>query len=175
MADIEEAFAEATKDPTAHYDASRENRANAAGFYQFSTDEATRARQMEELKKARKETEQARKESGLENLPAEGEVPLDNAKGKGKEIAGEGPAGPKITGRGIDKRKRELEERRKALDAKRRKTATAPNSQAISANIPTSTSSSVTARSPSSFAVAENVTDPADDFLARLEADLRKS
>jgi hypothetical protein len=40
-----------------HYDASGENRSKAAGFYQFSKDEATRREQMDALKRDRLETE----------------------------------------------------------------------------------------------------------------------
>ena len=58
--EIEEQYAEAIKDPTKHYDASKENRTAGAAFYQFSADEETRARQMEELKRMREETEAAR-------------------------------------------------------------------------------------------------------------------
>lgn len=65
--EIEEQYAEAIKDPTKHYDASKENRTAGAGFYQFSADEETRARQMEELKRMRQETETTRKESGIED------------------------------------------------------------------------------------------------------------
>lgn len=42
---------------TSHYDASRESRSKAAGFYQFSNDEATRQEQMDALKRDRLETE----------------------------------------------------------------------------------------------------------------------
>ncbi len=47
---------------TTHYDATGENRARAAGAYQFSLDEEERRRQMDELKSVREETERKRKE-----------------------------------------------------------------------------------------------------------------
>lgn len=195
MSEIEEEYAEASKDPTKHYDASRENRAAGAGFYQFSGNEETRARQMEELKKARQETERGRQEAGVD-MPQDSLAPdaMDAlAKGKGRAIetvseTSPAPAASKITGRGIDKRKRELEERRKAVEAKRRKTATATAGAAreppvLGDNLaPISTtehsaSLSADAKPNRSMAVKPQATPPsnsADDFLAQLEADLRK-
>ncbi|KAF8318477.1 hypothetical protein DL93DRAFT_2133264 [Clavulina sp. PMI_390] len=201
MSEIEEAYAEATKDPTAHYDASRENRTTGAGFFQFSADEATRARQMEELKRVREETENARKDAGLdEDSAAPAMDPMEAlarlAKGKGKETETESDAAssaPKITGRGIDKRKRELEERRKALDAKRRKTG---QNNTVSSDAPpaaqqnpadpspglttntqpsTSPSSATSSRKRDKTKKSAAPADAADDFLAQLEADLRRS
>jgi len=96
IAKIEEAAIETN--PAAHYDASREIRAKGAGFYAFSADEETRARQMEELKNVRMETEKVREEVGVE----------------------EGTDG-KRANKAMEKRKREIEERRKAVEAKRRK------------------------------------------------------
>lgn len=87
------------------YDASKENRAKGAGFYQFSTDEETRKAQMEELKAARMETEKTRHDTGA----------LDVKPG---EIEGMQASG---TSRAMEKRKRQLEERRKLIEAKRRK------------------------------------------------------
>ncbi|KAH6913033.1 hypothetical protein BKA70DRAFT_1218049 [Coprinopsis sp. MPI-PUGE-AT-0042] len=52
----------------AHYDASKEVRAKGAGFYQFSADEETRKKQMDDLQNARVETEKAREEAGAMNL-----------------------------------------------------------------------------------------------------------
>jgi len=96
VAKIEEAAIETN--PAAHYDASREIRAKGAGFYAFSADEETRARQMEELKNARVETEKVREEVG----------------------SGEGSSGKPVN-KAMEKRKREIEARRKAVEAKRRK------------------------------------------------------
>lgn len=177
VAQIEADYVEASKDPTKHYDASRENRTAGAGFYQFSADEETRARQMEELKKAREETEQGRRDAATE----------EGVQGNGKDAE---PVS-KITGRGMDKRKRELEERRKALDAKRRKTALVedvPTPKGASPQTPlpsskTSSNPSLPPHSPvlpnldSRSALREETSaapNSADDFLARLEADLTK-
>lgn len=68
-----------------HYDVTAEVRAKGAGFYQFSADEETRQRQMEELKLAREETERMRKEGGAVDLkPGEVEGLRDD------EIGGNG-------------------------------------------------------------------------------------
>ena len=98
-----------------HYDASREVRAKGAGFYQFSTDEETRQKQMEELKQARVETEKTRAEAGAVDLRP-GEV-------EGMRVGeeDESNSGPSTKSRAAEKRKREIEERRKLLEAKRRK------------------------------------------------------
>lgn len=53
---------EATPPPEEHFDASREIRTKGTGFYQFSADVETRAREMEALEEERKETEKARAE-----------------------------------------------------------------------------------------------------------------
>ncbi|KAG5720892.1 hypothetical protein E4T56_gene8796, partial [Termitomyces sp. T112] len=62
VAEITAKFAEENNPLNNHYDASRENRAKGAAFYQFSGDEETRRKQMEELKAAREETGQMRQE-----------------------------------------------------------------------------------------------------------------
>ncbi|TFY50654.1 hypothetical protein EVJ58_g10951 [Rhodofomes roseus] len=64
VAAIESAFAEENNPLNVHYDASGEVRAKGAGFYQFSADEETRRRQMEELRAAREETDRTRQETG---------------------------------------------------------------------------------------------------------------
>lgn len=88
-----------------HYDASKEVRAKGAGFYQFSADEETRRKQMEELKTVREETEKTRQELGAEDIkPGE-----------------EGMTAEGVQSRAMEKRKRELEERRKLIEAKRKK------------------------------------------------------
>lgn len=110
MAEIEKEFAEDNNPLNVHYDASREVRAKGAGFYQFSADEETRKRQMEELKTTREETEKSRKETGaVDVLP--GEV--------------EGMQEKSTKSRAMEKRKREIEERRKLLEEKRKKPKTA--------------------------------------------------
>jgi hypothetical protein len=89
-----------------HYDASQEVRAKGAGFYQFSGDEETRRRQMEELKSTRKETEKTRQETGA--------VDLKSGEGSGMQAS-------TLKSRAVEKRRLEIEERRKMVEAKRRK------------------------------------------------------
>ncbi|KAF7312313.1 hypothetical protein MIND_00244300 [Mycena indigotica] len=108
VAQIEKEHAEENNPLGVHYDATGENRAKGAGFYQFSADELTRKAQMDELKAARVETEKTRKDTGaMEILPGESEGMQD--------------ASSSSRSRTMEKRKREIEERRKLLDAKRRK------------------------------------------------------
>ncbi|KAH7341669.1 hypothetical protein B0J17DRAFT_647460 [Rhizoctonia solani] len=92
------------------YDASKDNRAAGAAFYQFSADEETRRKQMEDLKQARVDTVIARAE-------------VDTALSR-TELGDSGPQDSnltKATSRAVEKRRQELEDRRKMLDAKRRK------------------------------------------------------
>ncbi|KAF8339995.1 uncharacterized protein EI90DRAFT_3117757 [Cantharellus anzutake] len=150
--EIEEKLAADTASPATHFDASRDNRARAAGFYQFSADEETRKQQMENLRKAREETQRKRAELGEYNED-DGE-PSNPGTGSGDPLEK-----PILSGRGIQKRKRDIEERRKAIEAKRRKkdggtTNDPPNAQ-LSAPVPP---------------LPER--NAADDFLANLEADL---
>jgi len=182
VAEIEQAYAEALKDPTTHYDASKENRATAAGYYQFSADEETRARQMEALKRSREETEKAREEAGIVDgeAPISEDVAVTSTKGKDQiDEAAAGPA-PKITGRGIDKRKHDLEERRKAIEAKRRKTngaASGASTNTRTESEPPGTSAAHSTGSHSSNKSAKEVnanSNAVDDFLAKLEADLNR-
>jgi len=65
---------------------------------------------MEEFKKAREETEQARKEAGAEDVKP-GEV--EGMRGSGSISS--------VASRAMEKRKRDLEARRQLLEAKRRK------------------------------------------------------
>lgn len=140
--DIEEAFA-ADSNPAKHYDASQEVRATAAGFYQFSADEETRGKQMEDLKRAREETE-------AERARMIAEEPSSSAAAADVRTSAESTTSNIIVGRGIDKRKRDIEERRKAIEAKRRKTG-------------------------SGSSVKASLESSASDFLAKLEEDLMKS
>ncbi|KAI9638966.1 uncharacterized protein MKK02DRAFT_41995 [Dioszegia hungarica] len=73
-----------------HYDASKEVRTKAAGQYQFSLDEETRARQMEELKAGRLETERAREriQSVLEQRNQKLEARRQLVEAKRVELAG---------------------------------------------------------------------------------------
>ncbi|KAK0235846.1 hypothetical protein EDD85DRAFT_617666 [Armillaria nabsnona] len=108
VAEIEKMHAEENNPLGVHYDATSEVRAKGAGFYQFSGDEETRQRQMEELRAVREETQATRQGQGAVDASVEGMV----AGGSG---AGEG------VGKGVEKRKREIEERRRKIEAKRRK------------------------------------------------------
>ncbi|CAE6343454.1 unnamed protein product [Rhizoctonia solani] len=92
------------------YDASKDNRAAGAGFYQFSMDEETRRQQMEDLKQARVDTAIAR---------AEVDTALPHSESRDPTSQGLNPT--RVTSRAVEKRRQELEERRKMLDAKRRK------------------------------------------------------
>lgn len=166
VAAIQAAAAEENNPLNIHYDASREVRAKGAGFYQFSADEETRKREMEELRQARHETEMTRQELGAVDLKA-GEV----------EGMQEAPAA--LRNRAIEKRKRELEERRKLVEAKRRKLLNGNNLPAAAATQPPASAPSsepIVAVAVSTNATAASNPDPAssaaDNFLAALERDL---
>ena len=106
IAEISKEYAEDTNPLNVHYDASKEVRAKGAGFYQFSADEETRKKQMEELKNVREETEKTRKDLGaVDILPGE----LEGMR--------EGPT----KSRAMEKRKREIEERRRLLEEKKKR------------------------------------------------------
>jgi hypothetical protein len=108
---VQEAYSEANNPLSSHYDASKEVRAKGAGHYQFSADEETRKQQMEELRSARMETEKTRQDAGAVDLkPGEVEGMRDDSTTAGASRS-----------RAMEKRKRDIEERRKILDAKRRK------------------------------------------------------
>jgi hypothetical protein len=85
-----------------HYDAAAENRTKAAGFYAFSTDEATRADQMAALKREREETQATREQA----------------------VAGGGVVGERD--RAKEERKRKVEQKRRELEEKRRAKAGPP-------------------------------------------------
>ncbi|EED82162.1 predicted protein [Postia placenta Mad-698-R] len=181
-------FAEENNPLNVHYDASQEVRAKGAGFYQFSGDDETRRKQMEELRLAREETEKTRQETGAEDVRP-GEV-------EGMHGPGEESAGPVATkSRALEKRKRELEERRKMLDAKRRKVADPVSSSASSVKAEESEARPWNGTPAGAlvdpFAVLEvqltkpkgkkkelppppSPIDPADAFLAQLERDMLK-
>ncbi|CUA73381.1 Coiled-coil domain-containing protein 174 [Mus musculus] [Rhizoctonia solani] len=94
------------------YDASKDNRAAGAAFYQFSKDEETRRKEMEELKQARVDTQIARAE-------ADADAELVHT-----ELGDSAPQDynpTKMTSRAVEKRRQELEARRQMLNAKRRK------------------------------------------------------
>lgn len=160
LAEIAKAQAEQDSPLNLHYDASREVRAKGAGFYQFSTDEDIRRAQMEELRLSREETEKARKESGA----------LDVKPGDIEGMQGSGMIGQS---KAMEKRKREIEERRKLLYAKRRKVQ--PDPQVPSTSTPPTKSETVAAPDGPFVALGPRSTmKEADDFLAQLENDLKK-
>ncbi|TGJ75788.1 hypothetical protein E0Z10_g10953, partial [Xylaria hypoxylon] len=57
---------EPTPPPDTHFDGRAEIRTKGTGFYQFSRDEATRAKEMENLKAERENTERIRRERETE-------------------------------------------------------------------------------------------------------------
>lgn len=164
VAAIQAAAAEENNPLNIHYDASREVRAKGAGFYQFSADEETRKKQMEELRQARNETEMTRQELGAVDL-------------KAGEVEGMQEAPGVLRNRAIEKRKRELEERRKLVEAKRRKLLNGNNSPAAAATQPPASapSSEPIVAVPIKATAAPNpnaASSAADNFLAALERDL---
>lgn len=141
--------------PATHYDATKEVRARGAAFYQFSTDEETRQVQMEELRKARKATEQIREESTM---------------------TGEQESKP-----GMEKRKRDIEERLKIIEAKRRRlqmsvsqpladSVAAPPPNAVDNTTPKKLVSRKPRQKPQS--VPLSIPQSADEFLAAVEREM---
>jgi coiled-coil domain-containing protein 174 len=164
VAAIQAAAAEENNPLNIHYDANREVRAKGAGFYEFSADEETRKKQMEELRQARHETEMTRQELGAVDL-------------KAGEVEGMQEAPNALRSRAIEKRKRELEERRKLVEAKRRKLLNGNKSLAAAATrLPASAPSSETIVAEPIKTMAapdpDTASSAADDFLAALERDL---
>lgn len=171
VSEIEKEFAEENNPLNIHYDASREVRAKGAGFYQFSADEETRQRQMEELKTAREETGQTRTEFGAVDLKP-GEV-------EGMDIGGAvggSSGGGTSKSAALEKRKRDLEERRKLVDAKRRKKIGDPPVVEPHPNPPPTDGSQDKAQATQQSSDPEPgkaiALNPADDFLAQLERDI---
>ncbi|KAA1467474.1 hypothetical protein DENSPDRAFT_877344 [Dentipellis sp. KUC8613] len=155
VAAIQEAAAEENNPLNVHYDADREVRAKGAGFYQFSGDEETRRKQMEELKAAREETEKKRSATGA--------VDLKPGAAEGMQ---EGSSG---ASRAMDERKRKLEERRRAVEAKRRKVTGKEDAPSkTSTPIPSASTPPVASAPPTAPASSEPPA-PADPF-AQLEA-----
>jgi len=164
VAAIQAAAAEENNPLNIHYDASREVRAKGAGFYQFSADEETRKKQMEELRQVRHETEMTRQELGAVDL-------------KAGEVEGMQEAQNTVRNRAIEKRKRELEERRKLVEAKRRKLLKGNNPPAAAATQPPASapSSEPIVAVPTETTASSNpdaTSSAADNFLAALERDL---
>jgi hypothetical protein len=138
VAAIQTAASEAENPLNVHYDASRENRAKGAAFYTFSGDEEKRKAEMEALKRAREETEAARKEAGAMDVrPGESEgLASDSTAKDGVAKNGEGERKKAERSRAMDKRKREIEERRKLVEAKRGKVKGLPELEPESASLP---------------------------------------
>jgi len=171
---VQDEFAEADTPLSSHYDASKEVRAKGAAFYQFSGDEEARKKQMEELKAARDETKKTREDLGATDVRP-GEV-----EGM-REDSGS-------TSRALEKRKREIEERRAILEAKRRKTKVTPEGEVGSGQSSSSVTPFVTFVAPEKKAAAPTPRTPevpetrttkggysdADAFLAQLEQDILK-
>lgn len=179
---VQDELAEADNPLSSHYDASNEVRAKGAAFYQFSGDEETRMKQMEELRAAREDTKKTREDLGATDI-------------RPGEVEGMRQESGQSTSRALEKRKREIEERRALLEAKRKKTKVAPERDGN--GVPGQASSSMTpapvtfvASDP--FAALEKNASPsrtpeisethstkgaysdADAFLAQLEQDMLK-
>lgn len=110
---MQDELAEANNPLSSHYDASQEVRAKGAAFYQFSGDDETRKKQMEDLRGAREDTKKTREDLGA----------MDVRPG---EVEGMREESGQSTSRALEKRKREIEERRTLLEAKRRKSKVTP-------------------------------------------------
>ncbi|KAI0064787.1 hypothetical protein BV25DRAFT_1869048 [Artomyces pyxidatus] len=165
VAAIREAHAEENNPLNAHYDASQEVRAKGAGFFQFSGDEETRKKQMDELRSAREETEKKRQETGAADV-------------KPGEVEGMQEGGGELRSRAQEKRKRELEERRKLVDAKRKKVKGAGATD-VPAAFPTSATKDPSPdlakqTPPVKEKVRPETVNEADAFLAALERDMAK-
>lgn len=174
VAAVQAELAEASNPLNMHYDASREVRAKGAGFYQFSGDAETRARQMEELKASRTDTVHTRQELGAVDV-----LPSEATEGLSEGITGKS--------RAIDKRKREIEERRKLLDAKRKKAKLDEIATPEISSQPTFASVSTVIRTDQApkdpFAALEEnfsqkpsphaTVSAADNFLAQLEKEIQ--
>ncbi|KAL5526112.1 hypothetical protein ACEPAG_7450 [Sanghuangporus baumii] len=183
LAELQKAAEEADKPLESHYDATREVRAKGAAFYAFSTDEERRQREMDELRKAREETERARRDTGaLDVKPGESEglaTVVGDGEEKGKETA---------HSRAMEKRKREIEERRKLVEAKRRKLKGGDKESGAPASAKNATERIDPFASAEADAIVKSrksksrrdqkapastpSTNSADDFLAALEHDL---
>ena len=176
IAEIEKTFAEENNPLNVHFNATKENRAMGAGFYQFSADEETRRAQMEEFKATREETMKVRQETGAVDIKA-GEV--------------EGMRTGEIArSRAVEKRKREIEERRALIEAKRKKVkageteetrpslATEPTTQPVHQTAAIDPFAALETHTPSKKEKTKKIRNEpteADTFLAQLEKDLLDS
>ncbi|KAJ3734285.1 hypothetical protein DFJ43DRAFT_1137554 [Lentinula guzmanii] len=104
-------YAEENNPLDKHYDPNSEVRDRGAASYSFSLDEQTRQARLDDLKATHLETNATRKEMGAVDVRP-GEI--------------EGMQAPEVgrSAKGSEKRKREIEERRKILEAKRKKAKT---------------------------------------------------
>lgn len=178
---VQDEFAESNNPLSSHYDASTEVRAKGAAFYQFSGDEETRKKQMEELRTTREETKKTRDDLGAMDI-------------RPGEVEGMREENGQSTSRALEKRKREIEERRALLEAKRKKTKVAPGEdrptgQSSSSATPPVTfvasdpfvalekkvvvSTSRTPETPGTHTTSGTYS-AADAFLAQLEQDILK-
>ncbi|KAF8440525.1 hypothetical protein L210DRAFT_3612382 [Boletus edulis BED1] len=175
---VQDELAEPDNPLSSHYDASKEVRAKGAAFYQFSGDEETRKKQLEELRTVREETKRTREDLGA----------MDVRPG---DVEGMREESGQSTSRALEKRKREIEERRALLEAKRKKTKVIPERDGISsgsvtlpmtfvANDPfvalekkVVASISRTPEAPQTH-TAKSEHPGADAFLAQLEQDMLK-
>jgi hypothetical protein len=128
---VQDELAEANNPLSSHYDASGEVRAKGAGFYQFSGDDETRKKQMEDLRGAREDTKKTREDLGA----------MDVRPG---EVEGMREESGQSTSRALEKRKREIEERRALLEAKRKKTKKTPEGDGDGPGVTGQASSSLT-------------------------------
>lgn len=180
---VQDELAEEDNPLSSHYDASKEVRAKGAAFYQFSGDEETRQKQMEELRAVREDTKKTREELGAMDI-------------RPGEMEGMREESGQSTSRALEKRKREIEERRAILEAKRRKTKVAPegDGNGVTEQASSSATPPVTFVANDAFAALEKKVVPstsrtseiletrstkggysdADAFLAQLEQDMHK-
>ncbi|KAI0749583.1 hypothetical protein C8Q80DRAFT_633433 [Daedaleopsis nitida] len=122
-------LAETEKPQEVHYDPTKENRAMGAGFIRLSNDEETRKQQLEDL---RRET------AATNEIRAANQAPRTQVDGMQADVPGQ---------RGLGKRTRGIEERRKLLSEKRAKKQKVNTTQEATASSSTPVVSSTTASS----------------------------
>ncbi|KAJ3999469.1 hypothetical protein F5050DRAFT_1737916 [Lentinula boryana] len=166
-------YAEENNPLDKHYDPNFEIRDRGAASYSFSLDEQTRQARLDDLKATHLETNATRKEMGAVDVRP-GEI--------------EGMQAPEVgsSAKGSEKRKREIEERRKILEAKRKKAKTTPEESQPGSDSTSTTSITANAKQlpiADPFASLESATfsmpspnngkskaisSDADEFLAQL-------
>ncbi|KAJ3988910.1 hypothetical protein F5890DRAFT_1488747 [Lentinula detonsa] len=166
-------YAEENNPLDKHYDPNSEVRDRGAASYSFSLDEQTRQARLDDLKATHLETNATRKEMGAVDVRP-GEI--------------EGMQAPEVgsSAKGSEKRKREIEERRKILEAKRKKAKTttegpkpgsdSTSTASITANAkqspladPFASLESATFSTPSpNNGKSKAISSDADEFLAQL-------